>query len=188
VSEANGRLVFLRLLLKVMAFVVLIAFVRILLGSLPERDSEPELSVSHFDVSAMKPGDHKLIEWSNKPLFIVYRKEVWESALTAAKSELYRDPQSARSTQPDNAVGALRTPHVGWFVSLGLGTGAGCALTFEAPEVAPADERMPAGGFIDPCDNSRYDLAGRVYAKQAAKRNTVVPEWRLEGEQILVTE
>lgn len=181
-SEQSGRLVFLRVLVKLMVLVAIVAFVRVLFGSLPERDSVVELPVVRFSVADMQPGDFQLVEWNNKPLYIVYRKSAWESQLSNAAGERYHDPESERSEQPDDARNALRSPSAGWFVTLGLGTGAGCALTLEVP-----DNTSPGGGFIDGCDKSRYDLAGRVYADQAAKRNTVVPQWRLEEGVILIS-
>ena len=42
------------------------------------------------------------------------------------------------------------------------------------------------GGFVDSCDASRYDLAGRVFREQSAKKNIVVPEWQLVDGNIVV--
>jgi len=191
VSKQSGRLVFIRVLVKLMIFVAIFAFLRILFGSLPERDAVVEPVVARYSVSDMKPGDYQLVEWNNKPLFIVYRKSAWDSQLGEASGALYRDPHSERSEQPDDARNALRSPYPGWFVTLGLGTGAGCALTFDEPVNTSQDtvsaQRVMAGGFTDGCDKSRYDMAGRVYVDQAAKRNTVVPQWRLQGQTILVS-
>ena len=190
-SDQSGRLVFMRVLVKLMILFAILAFLRVLFGSLPERDLVVELPVARYSVADMKPGDYQLVEWNSKPLFIVYRKSAWDSQLDEASGELYRDPLSERSEQPDDAKNALRSPYSGWFVTLGLGTGAGCALTFDKPANTTQDEKsgksVPAGGFTDGCDQSRYDLAGRVYLEQAAKRNTVVPQWRLEGQTILVS-
>lgn len=173
--------------MKLMVLVALIAFIRVLSGSLPERDSVAEVAVVRFSVADMQPGDHQLLEWNNKPLFIVYRERKWESALLDADPSLYRDPDSGNSEQPEFAENALRSQQSGWFVTLGLGTGAGCALIISLPDSAAEDGMARAGGFTDGCDDSRYDLAGRVYSNQAAKRNTVVPTWRLDGTEILVS-
>ncbi len=191
----NSRLTLLRVLVKLMSLLALCAFVWVLFGSVPERpQGEPE--VTRFNVSDMQPGDYVLVEWQKKPLYIVYRKPDWESALRSADAGLYRDPDSNHSVQPARVVNALRSTVPGWFVTLGLGTGAGCTLTFTDPDPDPdpdpdrqatTGDGMP-GSFTDGCDQSRYDLAGRVYADQAARRNTVIPEWRLESGEILVSE
>ncbi len=183
----NNRLTLLRVLVKLMSLLALCAFGWVLFGSVPER-APGEIEVTRFDVSDMKPGDYLLIEWQKKPLYIVYRKPQWESALQSVDTDLYRDPDSRNSVQPAEASNALRTMVPGWFVTLGLGTGAGCSLTFSQPDNDTAANDGLPGGFIDGCDQSRYDLAGRVYAGQSARRNTVIPQWRLESGVILISE
>ena len=173
-------------------------FIWVLAGSVPERVRDAS-EVTRFNIADMQPGDHLLVEWQRKPLFIVYRKPAWEAALLSADAELYHDPDSSDSTQPDTATNALRSPLRGWFVTLGLGTGMGCSLTITEPAdvesdnsesgdagSASVDGTIDAGGFTDGCDQSRYDLAGRVYSGHQARRNTVVPVWSLVGSEILV--
>ena len=152
---------------------------------MPQRDRDVA-EVTRFNVADMQPGDYLLVEWQRKPLFIVYRKPAWEASLLSGGDELYRDPDSSQSSQPEAATNALRSPVSGWFVTLGLGTGTGCSLVFSEPEdgelavaggVEDTDGFIDAGGFVDGCDQSHYDLAGRVYREQQARRNTVVPEW-----------
>lgn len=167
-----------------MVMVAVIAFVWVLFGSLPERGQEAAELV-RFEVTDMQPGDHRLVEWQKKPLLIVYRKPAWEEALMSADESLYHDPQSRQSLQMESAANPLRSAQRGWFVTLGLGTGMGCTLVLIEP-----DKRLvgikAAGGFVDGCDQSHYDLAGRVYRGQQAKRNTVVPKWSLLDGEILV--
>lgn len=174
----------LRLAVKIMVWIAVLGFVWALFGSLPDRRGDTT-EVVRFDVSDMLPGDYRLVEWQKKPLFIVYRKAKWEEQLQQVNAEEYRDAQSAQSSQPDNATNALRSPERHWFVTLGLGTGMGCTLVFSEP-----DERRVGiagrGGFVDGCDQSRFDLAGRVYTEQQARRNTVIPNWSLVNGEILV--
>lgn len=160
------------------------AFLWVLFGSLPKRGPD-SLEVIRYDIDDMRPGDHRLVEWHKKPLYIVRRKPGWEAALISADVALYHDPQSLDSSQPMAASNPLRSPLRGWFVTLGLGTGMGCTLVFSLPNAVASGVRA-AGGFIDGCDQSYYDLAGRVYADQQARRNTVVPRWELAGGEILV--
>ena len=188
--EQNSRKIILRTIVKLMVMAALCTFIWVLSGSFPERDRDAVEAV-RFNIADMQIGDHLLVEWYRKPLFIVYRKPEWEAALLSADAELYRDPDSKRSSQPETATNALRSSVNGWFVTLGLGTGTGCSLVISEPanvESATADsDKIPdTGGFIDNCDKSRYDLAGRVYRKQQAQRNTVIPEWSLVGSDIVV--
>ena len=188
--EQNPRKIILRTIVKLMVMVALCTFVWVLLGSLPERDRNTA-EVTRYNVADMQPGDHRLVEWQRKPLFIVYRKAAWETALLSASDELYHDPDSIRSSQPEEATKTLRSPVRGWFVTLGLGTGSGCSLVISKPvddesEASDSASENDAGGFTDGCDQSRYDLAGRVYDRQQARRNTVVPDWSFAGNEILV--
>jgi len=179
VTEQNSRKLILRTVVKLMLMASLFAFAWVLFGSLPERGHEAS-EVVRFDVTDLQPGDHLLVEWQKKPLYIVYRKPEWEVALLTAEHDLYQDFASNHSSQPETATNVLRSPQSGWFVTLGLGTGMGCTLVFSEPY---ADN---AGGFIDGCDQSRYDLAGRVYDDQQAQRNTVIPNWSFVDGEILV--
>jgi len=65
-----------------------------------------------------------------------------------------------------------------------VGTGMSCPLRFEPPsqKTDPVLREPWPGGFIDTCDNSRFDLAGRVFQRQYASRNLVVPAWRLNAD------
>jgi len=161
-----------------------LAFGWVLFGSLPERGPDAT-EVVRFNVADMQPGEHKLVEWQNKPLFIVYRKAEWEASLAGAEDALYHDAASRESTQPQSAANPLRSPQSGWFVTLGLGTGMGCTLVFLQPDARKTGFEV-SGGFVDGCDQSYYDLAGRVYNNQQARRNTVIPKWSLVDGEVLV--
>lgn len=186
-GELDTKKLVLRTVVKLMVMVALGAFLWVLFGSIPEKDRQV-IETTRFNVADMRPGEHLLVEWQKKPLYIVYRKPEWEAALLSANDKLLHDPDSARSTQPTAATNALRSSVPGWFVTLGLGTGMGCTLLFSEPDETDlaVDGVRDAGGFVDGCDRSRYDLAGRVYVDQQARRNTVVPNWSLVDGEILV--
>lgn len=171
-------------MVKLMIVISVLAFGWVLFGSLPERGSETT-EVTRFNVADMQPGEYRLVEWQKKPLFIVNRKSEWEAALQGADAALYHDPDSSKSSQPQLAANPLRSVQSGWFVTLGLGTGMGCTLVFSGPDANKSGVEA-AGGFVDGCDQSHYDLAGRVYVRQQAKRNTVVPRWSFKDGEILI--
>ena len=183
-ADQNLTKLRLRLVVKLMIVMSVFAFGWVLFGSLPDRTNETT-EVTRFDVADMRPGEYRLLEWRKKPLFIVKRKPEWEAALMAADAALYHDPDSSESSQPQLAVNPLRSVQNGWFVTLGLGTGMGCTLVFSEPDAAKSGVDA-AGGFVDGCDQSNYDLAGRVYVRQHARHNTVVPRWSLVDGEILV--
>ena len=184
VREQNTTRLLLRTIVKLMVMVAVLAFAWVLFGSFPERGQETA-EVVRFNVADMQPGDYRLVEWQKKPLFIVRRKPEWETALISADTALYRDPDSSKSIQMESAVNPQRSVQSGWFVTLGLGTGMGCTLVFFEPNANESGARA-TGGFVDSCDQSYYDLAGRVYIDQHARRNTVVPRWKYVDGQILL--
>ena len=171
-----------------MALLALGAVFWVLFASVPVPDSR-EAPKTRFNISDMQPGEARQVVWQSKPLWLVYRKPSWESALESFPPSWFEDPSSRRSVQPVSATNTVRSSVPGWFVTLGLGTGSGCALEF----VLPSDEDnksdpLNAGGFTDGCDQSRYDLAGRVFIDQQARRNTVIPAWELSAGMILVSD
>lgn len=142
---------------------------------------------SVFDVSEMEAGEVDIVEWFGKPLVIARRTQVVEDLLLLADRKILKDPDSEKSLQPDFAGNPLRSATPGWFVAIGLGTGSGCALKYSDPSDELINGRKWPGGFVDPCDGSRYDLAGRVLVKHSAKRNIPVPVWRMEPDKLVVS-
>jgi len=71
-------------------------------------------------------------------------------------------------------------------VLIGVCTHLGCA-PIERFDLAPADLGPDwVGGFYCPCHGSKFDLAGRVYAKVPAPTDLVVPPYRYLGENLII--
>jgi ubiquinol-cytochrome c reductase iron-sulfur subunit len=110
---------------------------------------------------------------------------------------LLRDPLSASSDQPDEARNTHRSLQPRYFVAIAQGTDLNCPIELFSGELVPrksVSARSNAGedplttlpGFRDQCRGSHYDIAGRVYSKQEAQRNLVVPPHRIEGAQLII--
>ena len=96
------------------------------------------------------------------------------------------DPASNQPQQPDYAKNPSRAIKPQLFVAVGICTHLGCSPTFR-PEVAPADLGGDwLGGFFCPCHQSKFDLAGRVYAGVPAPTNLVIPPYRFVGDTKVV--
>ena len=185
-NETSRRL-YLRLAVKLMLYVAAFGTVWVLLQATGEKEATQKKTPSvAFDTTEMQPGDMKFVVWANKPLLIMRRKSDWNSALLSLDNDLLRDPLSQSSVQPDLAVNAYRSAEPDWFVAVALGTGTGCPLKYIAPSSEDYMGVAWPGGFVDSCDASRYDLAGRVFREQSAKKNIVVPEWQLVDGNIVV--
>ncbi len=186
-ADPHRRRLLLRLLVKIMLWISLligawVIFTPLLKSTAPVNSKAIETT---FDVNDMRPGEVDLVEWFGKPLIIAYRDASQEQALLAAVPATLEDPDSENSSQPAAFENELRSITAGWFVSLGLGTGSGCALKYD-PALIPSETGF-SGGFVDRCDASRYDLAGRVLVKQSSRKNTNIPVWRFESGKIIVS-
>jgi len=107
------------------------------------------------------------------------------AALSLHESEL-QDPGSARSRQPDFAKNPHRSSDDNWFVAIAAGTDFSCAIEYLAPTTENFRDLPWPGGFVDACRGARYDVAGRVYSGQHAKKNLSIPSYRIEGTQLIL--
>lgn len=128
------------------------------------------------DISDLRPGDLKTIEWRGKPVWILKRTPEMLKDLSTVEPKL-ADPQSAvKEQQPGYAANPTRSIKQDILVVVGICTHLGCS----------PDKRLDAGiatglgedwkgGFFCPCHGSKFDLAGRVYKGVPAPTNLVVP-------------
>ena len=183
-----GRLLRLRVLLKSMVAVavgvVLFVFFSVFLSDDGEEDTLPGLRVA---VGDLRPGETRTLTWDGRAVLVHRRtpEQVARLERDAHRGAL-RDPESARSEQPDTMRGPLRSGSPEWFVAIGLGTDYGCPVRFLEAGGEPFAGAPWEGGFVDGCRGSRYDASGRVYAGQYADRNLVVPPHAILGDTLLL--
>lgn len=139
------------------------------------------------DISKLEVGQRLIVQWRGQPVWIIRRDEAQLAALPSLDTSL-RDPDSKNiDQQPAYAANAHRSirPEIG--VMVGLCTHLGCSPSF-VPEMVPQSfDANWKGGFYCPCHNSRFDLAGRVYAGVPAPTNLRVPPHRfLDDDRILI--
>jgi ubiquinol-cytochrome c reductase iron-sulfur subunit len=181
----NPRRLLLRVVAKLMlAFAALVAL-WVILSSLFKHNVPVNARAveTPVDVTALTEDSALLIEWFDKPLIVARRSVASEAMLAAMDADDLRDPLSANSVQPAAAANVYRSGTSGWFVAIGIGTSSGCALRFDQSGVSAE----AGAAFIDQCDGSRYDFAGRALNGSPARKNIPVPEWRLEGDSIIVS-
>ncbi|MBK6335313.1 MAG: ubiquinol-cytochrome c reductase iron-sulfur subunit [Betaproteobacteria bacterium] len=137
------------------------------------------------DISKLEPGQKIDVEWRGKVVWIVNRTPAMLDSLAKLDAKL-ADPASNQPQQPDYAKNPARAIKPQLFVAVGICTHLGCSPTFR-PEVAPADLGGDwLGGFFCPCHQSKFDLAGRVYAGVPAPTNLVIPPYRFVGDTKVV--
>lgn len=145
------------------------------------------------DISDLKPGEKKTVEWRGKPVWILRRTP--EMLATLKKTDpLVADPNSER--KPDELTPMADTrneyrsikPEI--LVLVGICTHLGCSPTDKlqsGPQPSLPDDWQ--GGFLCPCHGSTFDLAGRVFKNKPAPDNLEVPPYTfLSDSRLLIGE
>jgi ubiquinol-cytochrome c reductase iron-sulfur subunit len=138
-----------------------------------------------IDISKLEPGQKIDVEWRGKVVWIVSRTKQMLDTLPKLDPRL-ADPKCEVPQQPDYCKNEWRSIKPPTWVAIGICTHLGCSPTFR-PEIAPADLGADwLGGFFCPCHQSKFDLAGRVFAGVPAPTNLVVPPHRYASDAKIV--
>ncbi|MDB5749365.1 MAG: ubiquinol-cytochrome c reductase iron-sulfur subunit [Massilia sp.] len=134
------------------------------------------------DISDVKPGEMKVVEWRGKPVWILRRTPEMLASLPK-NTDLVADPNSEKIYQldmPEYAKNEFRArpEHKEVLVTVGICSHLGCSPSSRLAEGAqpnlPDDWR---GGFLCPCHGSTFDLAGRVFKNKPAPTNMDIPPY-----------
>jgi len=137
------------------------------------------------DISKLEDGAMLRVKWRGRAVFVIRRSQAMLERLTSSHRPL-RDPDSAKSIQPEFAVNQYRSMKPEIFVVLGVCTHLGC-VPLGRFEVAPADLGPDwVGGFYCPCHGSKFDMAGRVFPGVPAPTNLSVPPYRFVGDNLII--
>ncbi len=131
------------------------------------------------DISDMKPGELKRVEWRGKPVWIVRRTQEMLGTLEKVNGEV-ADPGSDRNAYPtpEYAKNTWRSIKPEFLVLVGICTHLGCSPVAKFGQAS--DPSLPSdwtGGFLCPCHGSLFDLAGRVFKNMPAPDNLEVPPY-----------
>ena len=144
------------------------------------------------DISDVKPGEMKVVEWRGKPVWILRRTPEMMASLPK-NDPLLADPNSEKIYQldmPDYAKNEFRarTEHKEVLVTVGICSHLGCSPSSrfsEGPQPNLPDNWH--GGFLCPCHGSTFDLSGRVFKNKPAPANLDVPPYMyLSDNKILI--
>jgi ubiquinol-cytochrome c reductase iron-sulfur subunit len=132
------------------------------------------------DISDLKPGEMKVVEWRGKPVWIMKRTpaQMMELPLNDPKlaDPLSKKPYTMELPEYCKTVGRGHTGHLDTLVAVGICPHLGCSPSSKftpGPQTSLPDD-WP-GGFLCPCHGSTFDLAGRVYQNKPAPNNLDVP-------------
>jgi ubiquinol-cytochrome c reductase iron-sulfur subunit len=134
------------------------------------------------DISDVKPGEMKVVEWRGKPVWILRRTPEMLASLPK-NDALVADPKSEKIFQldmPEYAKNEFRArpEHKEVLVTVGICSHLGCSPSSrlsEGPQPNLPDDWH--GGFLCPCHGSTFDLAGRVFKNKPAPTNMDIPPY-----------
>ena len=140
------------------------------------------------DLTAIAPGQMRIVEWQGKPVWVLHRSAAMVASLKGHDAEL-ADPDSKRTAYPSPAY-ALKDPDTrsikpDYFVAIGICTHLGCS---PSGPFAP-NENSQLGdqpGFFCPCHGSTFDLAGRVFKNKPAGDNLQIPPYKFLTDNTIV--
>ncbi len=155
----------------------------------PSEKAKAAGAAVEVDISDLKAGELKTIEWRGKPVWILKRTPDMLASLKKTEGDL-ADPKSLRNPgdlTPKYAQNQTRSIKPEILVAVGICSHLGCSPT---AKLQGGDINLPAeGGFICPCHGSTFDMAGRVYKNKPAPDNLEVPpHMYLSDNKILVGE
>ena len=149
-----------------------------LLSMNPSARAKAQGAPVEIDITKLKPGVLRIVEWRSKPVWIVRRTPDMLARLDTLADRLV-DPFSAKeSQQPGYAQNLYRSIQPELSVLVGICTHLGCVPLekFAIGAASGVDDNWP-GGYFCPCHGSKFDLAGRVYKNVPAPTNLVVPPY-----------
>lgn len=180
--NTERRRLVLRLVAKLMIVSFIIGLIYVFMRSLPGRSLQE--ATSRIDLGHLQSGQTMRYDWNGKRVLILKRGVYDLNTLQSLDTALL-DPDSQHSRQPAVADNPLRSITAKYFVVLDYGTDLNCGVEYLTVEQTGPEGRAWLGGFKDRCRGSWYDLSGRVYKGQQAKRNLAIPPYIIEG-QILI--
>ena len=178
-SQDTSKRQKLRVAIKLMVAIGLLAFVALLMSSMSNPDSvSTAVPAMLVETSGIDEGEVEYTVWHGRPV-LIYKRSVEDLQALQLATQSLADPESEQSHQPELPYPQLRSLTPEWFVAFSSGTDMGCPI-----ELRPAGGgyagQLWLGGFADTCGGSVYDLAGRVFSGQQARENLAVPPYKIK--------
>jgi ubiquinol-cytochrome c reductase iron-sulfur subunit len=143
----------------------------------PSEKAKAAGAAVQVDISALQPGQMRVVEWRGKPVWIMRRTPEQLAELSKHEAGL-ADPNSLRTAYPtpEYAKNEHRSIKPEVLVAVGICTHLGCSPSEKfVPGPQPSLPDDWPGGFLCACHGSTFDLAGRVFKNKPAPDNLEVP-------------
>jgi ubiquinol-cytochrome c reductase iron-sulfur subunit len=185
-NKSLNRRNFLTNLTKVMGGVGgIFAVIPFLSTMLPSEKAKSGGAPIEIDVSGLKPGAFKVVEWRGKPVWVVRRTAEMINN-TQEDNNILSDPKSLEEHQPKYTQNKFRSLNPEYLVLLGVCTHLGCSPLYK-PNSKTAELGFDwKGGFFCPCHGSKFDLSGRVHKGMPAPYNLEVPPYYFVSESRII--
>jgi ubiquinol-cytochrome c reductase iron-sulfur subunit len=185
-NKSLNRRNFLANLTKVMGGVGgIFAVIPFLSTMLPSEKAKSAGAPIEIDVSGLKPGAFKVVEWRGKPVWVVRRTAEMINN-TQEDNDILTDPKSLEEHQPKYTQNKFRSLNPEYLVLLGVCTHLGCSPLYK-PNSKTAELGLDwKGGFFCPCHGSKFDLSGRVHRGMPAPYNLEVPPYYFVSESRII--
>ena len=130
------------------------------------------------DISDIKVGGLKIVEWRRKPVWILRRSQEMLNLIEEMDDKV-SDPESEILQQPDYTHNKFRSIKPEILVLVGICTHLGCSPTPRLKINKDNGEQSAESeaGFFCACHGSFFDLAGRVLKNKPAPINLEVPSY-----------
>lgn len=143
------------------------------------------------DISDVKPGEMKVVEWRGRPVWILRRTPEMLATLDKTAADL-ADPNSEKFFQlpvPEYAKNPYRArqEHKEVLVTVGICSHLGCSPSSRlasGPQPNLPDNWQ--GGFLCPCHGSTFDLSARVFENKPAPTNMDIPPYMYLSDNKLI--
>ena len=152
---------------------------------LTSRPNERSYETMRVPLAQQSAGSMELYNWNGRPILVLHRTQAQIDSLLLHESEL-QDADSRRSRQPEFALNRQRSREARWFVAIAAGTDLSCAIEYLPPQSEEFRSQPWPGGMADACRGARYDTAGRVYADQHARKNLTIPQYTIDGDELVL--
>ena len=185
-NKSLNRRNFLANLTKVMGAVGgIFAVIPFLSTMSPSEKAKSAGAPIEIDVSGLKPGAFKVVEWRGKPVWVVRRTAEMINN-TQEDNDILTDPKSLEEHQPKYTQNKFRSLNPEYLVLLGVCTHLGCSPLYK-PNSKTAELGLDwKGGFFCPCHGSKFDLSGRVHRGMPAPYNLEVPPYYFVSESRII--
>jgi ubiquinol-cytochrome c reductase iron-sulfur subunit len=159
-------------------------------GSFLSSTEEPANSRESMRISLAEIAENEvlIVQWQQRPVLILKRSALMIERINAQDTSALVDANSLKSDQADWAKNKFRSLGPTWLIVFARGTDLGCPIEMVDSPETEINIQGWIGGFKDTCRGSYYDFSGRIYKGQEARKNLIVPHYKINANHLILEE